>query len=101
MYGFAYHYLNSSESAADVTLIIQQASDVDGKGKILDNKLLANAMYNLTRRFDRTWGGFGDAPKFPQPMVIEFLLREYVRSGDANALDMAELTLQKMAYGGI
>ena len=89
------------QSAVDVTRIIQQASDVGGKSEILDTELFAKAMYNLTQRFDQTWGGFGEAPKFPQPMVIEFLLREYVRSGDAYALEMAELTLQKMAHGGM
>lgn len=89
------------QSAVDVTRIIQQASDVGGKSEILDTELFTKAMYNLTQRFDQTWGGFGEAPKFPQPMVIEFLLREYVRSGDAYALEMAELTLQKMAHGGM
>jgi uncharacterized protein YyaL (SSP411 family) len=89
------------QSAVDVTRIIQQVSDVGGKSKILDTELFAKAMYNFTQRFDQTWGGFGEAPKFPQPMVIEFLLREYVRSGDAYALEMAELTLQKMAHGGM
>ena len=89
------------QSAVDVTRIIQQASDIGGRGGILDTGLFAKALYNLTQRFDRTWGGFGEAPKFPQPMVIEFLLREHVRSGDAYALEMAELTLQKMAHGGM
>jgi uncharacterized protein YyaL (SSP411 family) len=89
------------QSAVDVTRIIQQVSDVGGKSEILDTELFAKAMYNFTQRFDQTWGGFGEAPKFPQPMVIEFLLREYVRSGDAYALEMAELTLQKMAHGGM
>lgn len=89
------------QSAVDVTRIIQQASDVGSKSEILDTELFAKALYNLTQRFDQTWGGFGKAPKFPQPMVIEFLLREYVRSGDAYALEMAELTLQKMAHGGM
>ena len=89
------------QRAVDVTRIIQQASDVGSKSEILDTELFAKALYNLTQRFDQTWGGFGKAPKFPQPMVIEFLLREYVRSGDAYALEMAELTLQKMAHGGM
>jgi len=89
------------QSAVDVTRVIQQGSVVGGTGQILSTELFASAIYNLTQRFDRTWGGFGGAPKFPQPMVIEFLLREYVRSNDANALEMAELTLQKMAYGGM
>jgi uncharacterized protein YyaL (SSP411 family) len=46
-------------------------------------------------------GGFGGAPKFPQPMTLEFLLRQHVRTGSAQALGAAELTLEKMADGGI
>ena len=46
-------------------------------------------------------GGWGGAPKFPQPMAIEFLLRRYVRTGDDSALSMATGTLEKMARGGI
>src|SRR5438045_3799523 len=41
------------------------------------------------------------APKFPQPMNIEFLLRQYRRTGDLGLLGIADLTLQKMAYGGM
>jgi len=90
------------QSAGEVTRVIQQALDVGGgKGDILDSSIFAQAVHGLTQQFDRTWGGFGSAPKFPQPMVIEFLLREHVRSGDEHALEMAEFTLEKMARGGI
>ena len=63
--------------------------------------LPAKAVRNLASGFDNGWGGFGGAPKFPQPMVIEFLLREYLRSRRHHALDMAETTLQHMAQGGM
>lgn len=59
------------------------------------------ALQTLTRNFDWTYGGFSGAPKFPQPMTYDFLLRAYHRTGQARALEMVELTLQKMAYGGI
>ena len=52
------------------------------------------------RSFDATWGGFGGAPKFPQPMTLEFLLRRAVRGVDG-ALDMVTTTLDRMAGGGI
>jgi uncharacterized protein YyaL (SSP411 family) len=55
----------------------------------------------LSTSFDGRRGGFGDAPKFPPSMTIEFLLRAHLRSGDAFALHMGELTLEKMAFGGI
>ena len=60
----------------------------------------------LRRRFDQDKGGFGQAPKFPPSMTIEFLLRLRQQQGDdfvgdGNALHMAEHTLKMMAYGGM
>src|SRR5208337_5590986 len=51
--------------------------------------------------FDSTLGGFGGAPKFPRPVVLNFLFRHYQRSGDEKARDMALLTLREMAKGGM
>ncbi|MEE8349515.1 MAG: thioredoxin domain-containing protein [Acidobacteriota bacterium] len=51
--------------------------------------------------FDPTEGGFGDAPKFPRPVSFNFLLRYHRRKAQLEALEMSELTLRKMAYGGI
>src|SRR3990170_2262575 len=55
----------------------------------------------LAEGFDPVHGGFGGAPKFPAPMTIEHLLRRSVRSGDAQALAMAQRTIDAMAAGGI
>jgi uncharacterized protein len=51
--------------------------------------------------FDRRRGGFGDAPKFPRPSELLFLLREHARTGDAAPLTMVAETLRAMALGGI
>ena len=51
--------------------------------------------------FDAREGGFGRAPKFPPSMGLRLLLREHVRTGDRDLLEMATLTLDKMAAGGI
>jgi len=59
------------------------------------------AFAQLERQFDLAHGGWGGAPKFPQPMALEFLLRTYVRTGEESARRMAERTLEKMARGGI
>jgi uncharacterized protein len=66
----------------------------------LTEHVLAQAHAGLRRAFDRRWGGFGGAPKFPQPMTLEFLLRCHMR-GYEGALDMLELTLDRMAAGGM
>ncbi|HLE79742.1 MAG TPA: thioredoxin domain-containing protein, partial [Dehalococcoidia bacterium] len=48
-----------------------------------------------------THGGFGEAPKFPQPMILEFLLQTFTRTHDQKVLEMVEHTLTRMARGGI
>jgi uncharacterized protein len=66
----------------------------------LEPKLLSNAVHNLARVFDRKNGGFGGAPKFPQPPVLDFVLRQ-AGAGDATAAEIVKITLEKMAHGGI
>ncbi len=63
--------------------------------------VLDEAVRTLNRRFDRANGGFGAAPKFPQTTSLDLLLRDYHRSGNAQALRIVERTLEKMAQGGI
>jgi uncharacterized protein YyaL (SSP411 family) len=63
-------------------------------------ELLDTAVALLERSFDAANGGWGGAPKFPQPMTIEFLLRR-AAAGDKRALPLARATLDHMASGGI
>lgn len=53
------------------------------------------------RNFDKTWGGFGNAPKFPAPHNLMFLLRYSVLEKDEAARNMVERTLEQMFRGGI
>jgi uncharacterized protein len=62
--------------------------------------VLDTAVELLQRGFDAANGGWGGAPKFPQPMTIEFLLRRGA-AGDAGALTTARRSLDAMADGGI
>ncbi len=55
----------------------------------------------LALQFDQSNGGFGNEPKFPPSMTLEFLLRTYVRTGSNRALEMVRFTLDRMARGGI
>jgi uncharacterized protein len=66
----------------------------------LTDTLLHRAFESLRGAFDPEYGGFGGAPKFPQPMVVDLLLR-MSRRGDPEARDMARLTLDGMANGGM
>ena len=63
--------------------------------------VLHRAYSTLATNFDYQNGGFGMAPKFPQPMTPEFLLRYHDHGYNPRALELVELTLEKMAYGGI
>ncbi|HEY8695917.1 MAG TPA: thioredoxin domain-containing protein, partial [Chloroflexota bacterium] len=67
----------------------------------LNPGLLLAVVRSLSGMFDQAEGGFGGAPKFPQPMSLEFLLHAYARGQDPTALRMLELTLSKMARGGM
>ncbi|TAK02659.1 MAG: thioredoxin domain-containing protein [Chloroflexota bacterium] len=64
-------------------------------------EILDTAVMLIERGFDATTGGWGGAPKFPQPMTIEFLLGRAAATGDGRALAMARRTLDAMADGGI
>ena len=67
----------------------------------VDEGVLRNAAADLLKSADRTHGGFGGAPKFPHPMDVRVLLRSWNRFNDQDALDVAMLTLDKMARGGM
>ena len=66
-----------------------------------DDEALAASITALRREFDDARGGFGGAPKFPPSMTLEHLLRHHARTGDADALAMAERTCEAMARGGM
>ncbi len=68
---------------------------------LLSPSTLETAFTNIAQSFDSRHGGFGTAPKFPQPSHLDFLLRFHARTGRDNALQMVEKTLQRMALGGI
>jgi len=69
---------------------------IDFKMKDLDAIVAA-----WKNQFDTVEGGPNRAPKFPLPNNYEFLLRYAVASGDNEVLKHVNLTLEKMAYGGI
>jgi uncharacterized protein YyaL (SSP411 family) len=88
-------------SAGEMTEQLQRIGRVPSSDGDLNAALLDNAVRRLSRAFDPTHGGFGDAPKFPHTMDLKVLLRQYARTGDAHALHMVRQTLDKMARGGI
>ena len=76
----------------------------DGSGKI-DNEVREKAYEQFASQFDAKYGGFGDAPKFPRPVTLNFLYDIYgtdpTSEGGRHALEMSLFTLRKIAAGGI
>ncbi|GGH33273.1 thioredoxin domain-containing protein [Microbacterium album] len=87
-------------SSAAVTEALQRMTSVL-PGSPVGEDALAEAVRTLGSEFDPRNAGFGGAPKFPPAMVLEFLLRHHARTGDADALRMAERTCEAMARGGL
>ena len=81
----------------------QQAPDSGSSGAspTLDPDVVQQAYGALRQSFDARHGGWGSAPKFPQPMALEFLLRYHHTTSDRQALAMVTETLEAMARGGI
>ena len=100
------------ERGSDQLLSIMKGTEVGGgaggvaqEGEAgeeeVDDRILDHGYRFLAGRYDQVNGGFGQAPKFPQPVVLEFLLRHHHRTGESEALDMTVHTLQAMAAGGM
>jgi uncharacterized protein YyaL (SSP411 family) len=87
-------------SASQIVSSLRQ-SENDLSGDALDHTTLETAYEQLSQRFDSRHGGFGNAPKFPTPHNLSFLLHHWQRSGDVSALKMVETTLRAMRRGGI
>ena len=85
----------------NLTARISTKIDLPESADELNFQILDRAAENLFRSFDWENGGWGGAPKFPQSSAIEYLLRRHNRHQDKLALEMAVLTLDRMARGGI
>lgn len=70
-------------------------------GGWIDDSLINAAVNQFKRNFDKQYGGFGNAPKFPAPHNLLFLMQLYENTGDREFLLMVEKTLQQMYKGGI
>jgi uncharacterized protein YyaL (SSP411 family) len=89
-----------NESADRITEALKETG-VKSEGAALGSEALDAAFEQLSSRYDSQYGGFGDAPKFPTPHNMLFLLRYSARSGNGHALAMVEHTLEVMRRGGI
>jgi uncharacterized protein YyaL (SSP411 family) len=84
------------DSASDIVRQLSKQATFGGAGELTAADC-EKALLALQGEFDRTYGGFGRAPKFPPSMVVEALLRD----GSEQSMIMAKKTLEAMARGGI
>lgn len=87
--------------ASDEILQILKKAASKAPGKEIDGSFLKITYLQLEDRFDSKNAGFGNAPKFPTPHNLLFLLRFWKRTGNKKALEMVEKTLKAMRQGGI
>ena len=87
-------------SSEKVTELLRERAD-GAPGQTLSPDVLDEAFETLSSHFDETYGGFGGAPKFPQPTTLMALLHTWHRTRRPRALEMVEATLDAMARGGI
>ena len=90
----------------DVAEQLQKSTAAEPASAAVGKEALATALDYFTRTFDDELGGFGEAPKFPRPVSLNFLFRTAAREGADSrdgkaAVGMALITLQKMAAGGM
>ena len=78
-----------------------QVVSEQSRDELFSKEKLEEAFTNCMKNADTTWGGFGNAPKFPQTLIIRFLLQYYFFTKDENALKQALLSIDKMIEGGI
>jgi uncharacterized protein YyaL (SSP411 family) len=88
------------DSARQIIAALREAAQ-SVPGEDLDTDTLRLAYEQLRERFDKDHGGFGGAPKFPTAHNLTFLLRYWKRTGEGEALEMVEKTLQAMRRGGV
>ncbi|MCC7159519.1 MAG: thioredoxin domain-containing protein, partial [Ignavibacteria bacterium] len=89
------------ESGESILNHIREASQNIAAASELNEEMLLKGAQQFKNGFDEEYGGFGDAPKFPRPPGLNFLLRAYNRFDDKESLQMIIRTLLQMARGGM
>ena len=80
---------------------LRRISLVEESRDLVTSEILDDAYRRIAGNYDRNYGGFGGAPKFPPAMTLEFFLRTHHRTGSTAALEMVSETCRRMAEGGM
>src|SRR5579863_5319659 len=89
------------EQAKMVESAIAQAESFAGRSGRISANVVAAIEKSAFSMFDPQHGGFGQAPKFPHPSVLDLLIEQYARHGDERLRNLIVTTLEHMANGGV
>jgi uncharacterized protein YyaL (SSP411 family) len=89
------------EQAKMVESAIAQAESFAGRSGRVSASIIAAIQKSAVSMFDAQHGGFGQAPKFPHPSVLDLLIEQYVRTADDSLRHLIVTTLEHMANGGV
>jgi len=89
------------KAADQLTEALKGPAEIKAQDLKPDLEVLELGYQQLAKAYDPEWGGFGQAPKFPTPHNLSFLLRWHVRDPGSTALEMVEKTLTAMRQGGL
>src|SRR5882724_986845 len=99
----AYHQKNTEvvDQAQMVETTMSRAESFAGGSGEFSSKVVDAIVDSALKMCDSQNGGFGSAPKFPHPAVLDLLMDQYARSGDEKLREVFVPTLEKMARGGV
>src|SRR5215471_457449 len=89
------------ESAESVMDAIGRAEGFAGQSGPLGSQLIDSMVESAVKLFDANHGGFGSSPKFPHPSALDLVMQRYTETGNQHLLNIAAITLEKMAHGGV
>src|SRR6266404_5448202 len=89
------------EQAKLVEGAIAHSESFTGKTGEFSSKVIQEIIDSALKMFDEQYGGFGSAPKFPHPSMLDLLIDQYARSGDTRLRQIFTTTLEQMARGGV
>ncbi len=92
---------NKDQLLLQADSIVQHLNSVQVQSVTIETNVNQKAIRHWNSNFDRTWGGFGPAPKFPNSGAILHLLNDYHSNGSEESLTSAVKTLDSMYRGGI
>lgn len=89
------------DRAQQIISSLQEDSELNRHNRPIRSEIFSRTTVQLKQRFDKKFGGFGEAPKFPSPHNLTYLLRRHRRTGDADLLQIVIQTLNAMRSGGM